>query len=456
MPLMTPPKPDARTAQQLEKRDKSLKDIITPITHPEESQRAHLEEVIDTEFLAANALLAHVEGSEWTVNYYNQVMTDGSEANPQALSQDAVHQQYRLVVGMGIKVTSEISQQQNSEDGSFTVTGAATTLPGLTPITGDMFTADVGDGRVGLFTITSSQRMSMLRDTVYGIEYRMTNFLTAETEHDLSEKVVETRYFNKDYLLNGEDPFLSTSDHNLEEELTKNYYSLLEYYMQLFSSREFRTLLLPTESGELTSAYDPMVLTLFHLIIPRADVVGYEYPTVKQVGGDVETDTVTIWDALLKREPDLLRFAATRARLVLSKEFSVQPFFSSIAMTGIQNVVWPSSELTHREKQQGTKRSHLIDALTDDDTITYMSPDTIDFYPPDIDDYYVFSRPFYEGDTERMSKLEYIVDQYLDGDKLRASDLKDVLDSLYTATSLEKFYYIPVVLVLIKVFVRNL
>ena len=267
MPLMTPPKPDARTAQQLEKRDKSLKDIITPITHPEESQRAHLEEVIDTEFLAANALLAHVEGSEWTVNYYNQVMTDGSEANPQALSQDAVHQQYRLVVGMGIKVTSEISQQQNSEDGSFTVTGAATTLPGLTPITGDMFTADVGDGRVGLFTITSSQRMSMLRDTVYGIEYRMTNFLTAETEHDLSEKVVETRYFNKDYLLNGEDPFLSTSDHNLEEELTKNYYSLLEYYMQLFSSREFRTLLLPTESGELTSAYDPMVLTLFHLII---------------------------------------------------------------------------------------------------------------------------------------------------------------------------------------------
>lgn len=151
-----------------------------------------------------------------------------------------------------------------------------------------------------------------------------------------------------------------------------------------------------------------------------------------------------------------MRFAATRARLVLSKEFSVQPFFSSIAMTGIQNVVWPSSELTHREKQQGTKRSHLIDALTDDDTITYMSPDTIDFYPPDIDDYYVFSRPFYEGDTERMSKLEYIVDQYLDGDKLRASDLKDVLDSLYTATSLEKFYYIPVVLVLIKVFVRNL
>ena len=75
MPLMTPPKPDARTATQLEKRDKSLKEIITPITHPEESQRAHLEEVIDTEFLAANALLAHVEGSEWTTNYYSQVMT---------------------------------------------------------------------------------------------------------------------------------------------------------------------------------------------------------------------------------------------------------------------------------------------------------------------------------------------------------------------------------------------
>ena len=70
---------------------------------------------------------------------------------------------------MGIKVNGELSQDQNSEDGSFTVTGSATTLPGLTPITGDMFTADVGDGRVGLFTITSSRRMSMLRDTVYGL-----------------------------------------------------------------------------------------------------------------------------------------------------------------------------------------------------------------------------------------------------------------------------------------------
>ena len=79
-----------------------------------------------------------------------------------------------------------------------------------------------------------------------------------------------------------------------------------------------------------------------------------------------------------------------------------------------------------------------------------------DFYPPDIDDYYVFSRPFYEGDAERMSKLEYVVDQYLDGDKIRVGDLKDVADALYSATPLQQFYYIPVVLVLIKVFVRNL
>ena len=456
MPLMTPPKPDARTRTQIEDKAKTIKDLVTPITHPEEAQRAHLEEVIDTSYLPTNSLLAHVEGSEWTVNYYGQVLTNGSEANPQALTQDAVHQQYRLITGLAIKVTSEISQEQNAEDGTFTVSGAATTLPGLVPNTGDMFTADVGDGRVGVFTITSSRRMSMLRDTVYGIEYQMTSFLTGEVEQDLSEKVVETRHFNKDYLLNGEDPFLSTSDAVTEKDLKSDYYTLIQHYLQAFYSREYKTVLLPDSNGNTASVYDPMVMKLFHLIISCNDVFGMEYPTIKQVGGDVETDTLTVWDALLKREPDLLRFAATQYRKVPASAFSVQPFFSSIALTGIEEVIWPASELTHKEKQAGIKRSSLIDALDDEGADNYQTPDSVDFYEPDMDGYYVFSKPFYDGDTESMSKLEYMVDQYLDGDSLRLGDIKAILEKLYQATPLQQYYHIPVVLLLLKVFVRNL
>ena len=457
MPLMgQPTKPSASEETELKKKTDAINKIVTPISHPEESQRAFLEEVIDTHHLPTNALLTHIEGSDWTVNYSSQVLSQGSEANPQSLSQDPVHQQYSLIVGLEIKVTSALEQAQNTEDGTFTVTGTATTLPGLVPMSGDMFTADVGDGRVGVFTLTSSRRMSMMRDTVHEIEYIMTDYLTAGVEDDLSSKVVETRHFNMDYLLNGEDPFLDTVDFNLEGQLKESYYRMISWYVQLFYSREYKTLLVPDSQGVLTSTYDPNVLKLFHLIISRNDLGHGPYPTIKQVGGDVETDTLTLWDALVKRDPDILRFAATHSRRVLASDFSIQPFFSSIAVTNIKHVIWPASELTHKEKRGGVNRNDLLAAIPESTVLNYGSPDTVMLREPDIDSFYVFSKPFYEGDAEQMSQLEYMVDQYLDGDALNLSDIKDIIDALYDATPLQQFYYVPVMLVLIKVFVRNL
>jgi hypothetical protein len=66
-----------------------------------------------------------------------------------------------------------------------------------------------------------------------------------------------------------------------------------------------------------------------------------------------------------------------------------------------------------------------------------------------VDGFYVLSKDFYE-DTDDQSMLEVLVGQTLRGEAINLSDLADLADYATKFDNLERFYYTPIILALIK------
>lgn len=103
----------------------------------------------------------------------------------------------------------------------------------------------------------------------------------------------------------------------------------------------------------------------------------------------------------------------------------------------------------------------LSETLSDAATIDVASDDTPAedqplTFPVLVDDYYVFSEAFYTNDTPNQSWLEHMVTQMLNRQAVPAEVLMAVCDKAYGWGTLERFYYTPVLLILIDYTVRGL
>jgi hypothetical protein len=73
-----------------------------------------------------------------------------------------------------------------------------------------------------------------------------------------------------------------------------------------------------------------------------------------------------------------------------------------------------------------------------------------------VDDYYVFSEAFYKQDTPNMSKLEASVWDMLNRKALNLSLLVFYTRTWQTWGALERFYYTPFVLMLIRAQIKSI
>jgi hypothetical protein len=134
-------------------------------------------------------LLTHIVGSSWVVDYYSQVLNTNSQLSGQQLSVSAVYQQYKKINNLEIKVTSALTSSQD-EQKNMSVTGEATLFPFIIPNDGDMFIADIGNGKKAVFTITRTTKLSIYKQACYTISYVLDSESLIKID-DLNAKVVE-------------------------------------------------------------------------------------------------------------------------------------------------------------------------------------------------------------------------------------------------------------------------
>lgn len=463
-------------------------EVAQPLPTPVRTSKPEYKGVtVDTRMVPVSALLTHVEGSSWTVNYYSQVIDLDSGTAGQGMNVNPIYQQYRLIKQMELKVSNPLSTVQDPDSKTLSVRGEATVYPFVIPNEGDMFLADVGDGKEGIFQITSVTRLSIFKQTCHTIEYTMVDYSGDERLSDLNRKVVQTFHYERDFLMHGQNPLLFEEDYATVQYLRKNYKTITDRYFKAFFSREFSTMLVPAQDNP---TYDHYVTDALLNNFTTWDSNEVRYVRKLNVDDDEALVACNIWTALIAKDANLLNTCFTQVGKVYSNQFSGEPMFEGIRFSGINEVIYPVDPMVTVDYKY-TKPTKLVSSSVITIPTTSMRSiggylaqlrtknlsEVIDenlngFFGPDDtvlgreaplilpsmkDGYYVLSQGFYENDQTpgAQSKLDICVRRYLTEQSIDLNVLKEFFEAIPTWNPVDQFYLTPVVLFLVKSVIRS-
>ena len=437
-----------------------------PINTVRASSADYKSVAVDTRWTPRTNLLVHIEGQAWTVTYYAQVLDRDTQLSGQQLSISPVYQQYTKIVDMEMRVSNPLTSTQDESTKAMTLAGVAITYPFIIPNEGDMFVADVGEGRRGIFRVTNSIKKSIFKEACYEIAYSLDTD-AGDKLLDLEHKAVKTLYFHKDFLSFGQNPLLVPSVHSAVLELSKVYDTLTRQYFKRFFSQEFQTLLVP---GQGHTVYDAFLVNFL-----LAQFSTWDSPEVRKIRRlNVDDDETmrcdSLWRALMEKDAAYLNVAFKRAGLVSTRSFTDSPVMEGIRYTGISYAVYPLDPvlsvdglLVNPSKLTGT--ATLVEASAGAGQLNEMvravnlqalpEGGAPSVYPVTQDDCYVLSAAFYHR-TAQQSTLEQLVWTFLDGGALDIEQLVGTAKRFTQWGALEQFYYVPIVMVLIRAVQRGL
>lgn len=438
--------------------------------------------ITDDKYTPLTSTISYIEGSSYTVDYYSQVVAKHNDLKELDNGQSSVYQQYSKIAKFELMVTSPLSSTEDSETSTTIVTGEANVYPPLVPNVGDMFVADIGDGFDGIFTVKEVSRKNFSRDSVFSIGYVLVVNITKDSDRyrDLESKVIKTVYFYKDFLLANQNPNIVSEDYKNIANLNILYNEICQYFFNAFFNTEYNTLIIP---GQKFAAYDSLVVEFIMKIVSTFDANEIRSTRVLNLDKDPNLGQDTLWTALINRNIDILRHANKKMGLVTYRLFSGNPMLNGFRFSGIQYTTYPlvpdqslRSSANYNEvimnpfytegfiyvdypetvlkyvsyenlKEVPTTTGDLTQILSDlyidGNVATPIIKDVL------VDDYYVFSSAFYVGDKP-LSLLEIITMDYLKGHAVNPTRLYSVVKNFRQWGRLEQFYYLPIIILLIK------
>jgi hypothetical protein len=441
--------------------------------------------IVDNQNVPLAALLSYVEGAPWTVDYYRQVITSQSDLKEQDLGQANLYQQYEKIQQLEIRVTEAVNGTQNTDLAQMKVSGSALVYPFMTPNVGDTFVSDAGPGYKGVYNIDAVERKSFNKETVYSIDYHLMDFVTGNQQRltDLESKVIRTFVFDKNRLTQGLSPTLSTQTYSQTQSLSSIYQSMVKYYFKTFYNKNYDSLVIP---GQGTGMYDPYLVDFILKIVDTFDA--YEIRLVRNyaMDGDPFTAQDQFWKILLQRDPLMVPYVNQYMGLVMTKFFNYNSMFKGIRYSRMSYVMYPVNpdfslinpnsmsnvgdpllmdygvfqdgvftetpifkpQALQQIQEAKTTGASLADLITNN-FVTQNTTIPIINNVVNADGTYVFTKAFYQN-TVGQSLLESLVQNYIQGNSISLSDLLSCCGPYRQWGRLEQFYYIPVLLTLIK------
>lgn len=275
---------------------------------------------------------------------------------------------------------------------------------------------------------------------------------------DLEAKVVQELHYIHDFARQGQNPLIATSALENLRKLNTLRTDLIEEYFKMFFSREYSTLILP---GQLDAVYDSFVPNVLKKIVDSTECHWIVKTKILNVHDDDALKLNNLWTLLLTRNKHQERFMIKRMGLVSVRNFSYNPQLDGIRFSGIQKLVYPDVvnapiDAGHnllKKTLLGEKLSNVPSMYGDMQEIADANDNTQTnvpmIYNVLVDDYYILSQAFYEG-KGKMSRLEVLVRNYIDEKSLDPSEVLAIADSYTVWGGLERFYYIPILLILMQ------
>lgn len=428
--------------------------------------------VVDTKYTPLRSLIQYVEGAPWTVKYFSQILARDSEPRGQDPNQSAIYQSYKKIEGVVIRVQDSMAWSQDEQTKMGDARGSALINSYLIANVGDMFCADVGDGREGVFEIKTSEKRSQLKEAVYLVTYSLAYFSDAQPlrRKDLDNKALQTYFYHRDFLNHGQNPLVIADVHHAVMALEGVYREVIHNYFQWFFSREFSTLMVPGQEG--VRVYDHFVTSLILGILESRDDPAMQMVLRMNVDDDNNLRKPQLFSALMQRDASQLRLSNRVMGLASTQSFAYNPVTAGIRYVGLHYIVYPNNVMSTVDdginfmdwgRYAGFGVTQAPGSSTPAGTLQQiLYADELDYAemsrrllkPVEMTKSYVLSPDFYDGTTSQ-SVLELLVNQYLRREQLDARVLLTVLQSYLNWGELERFYYLPICLVLIKSTIHN-
>lgn len=459
---------------------------IAATPEPVNSIRVTKEEykdiALDTRWTPFAAIMSHVAGAAWTVDYYSQVVDTDSQLMSQAPTVSPVFQQYKLIKELVLRVSSPLNQVQDQETKMMQIDGSAIVHSFMIPNEGDMFVADIGVGKPAVFRVTNTKKNSIFKEATYEIEYAMAS-THEEYIHDLERKVVNTYVYRQDFQSRGQEPIVLEEESATIDELMLVYDRLAKSYFPTFYNKEYATFTIPFQAH---SIYDPFLTKFLSAQFSKEDSIVLQKVRVLNLGDDAACAQNSFWDAFSCRDLAMLKSGFTKTGLIWCNQFERNPFFNGIRWSGIEQCIYPTNPrigvgglgafqpktLTSDQLVSVSPYTFYTDgeagptsdqighnkAFPDPNTavtITGLNPDgTLDFPGVATDAYYVLSHNFY-AQTTTQSVIEELVSRFIKHEAIDPVQLKKNAELVHEWGVLEQFYYIPILMYIIRNFVNG-
>jgi hypothetical protein len=435
--------------------------------------------VNNTSQTPVSSLSVYVTGSAWSVTYYKQLLNKDNEGAAFDVNREAPYQQYQKINNLEIMVTSPLTRNQDSESSIFEVTGTATCYGFMVPSPGDTFIATIDNGYQAIFNVKTVEKATYLKGSNYVITYALTSYVDPVLVANLDKKAIQVFQFVKSLLQNGQNPLMSADQYALYSDFNQLYADLVSFYFRDFFSVERQTLLIPDQCFE---AYDPWIVKAIIDIVETDDLPvtqqRLKMPTVK---GDQAMENVTVWDALLRSSRSYLITGIQQVGLVWSTHFRNWANLGGVAFSGLDMILYPRNprtdvdagyeaqwyvqpqlkEYCHDGKMRYASLERVLrtvdlgmfDAACQCVEGSPAAPQALpDIVPVTTDNYYVFTAAFYEVRGATLaSQLEIQAQAAISGQALNLETISRLANRAFNWPNLERFYYIPVILALIKI-----
>lgn len=348
------------------------------------------------------AILAYSAGMSITVTFYHNLNNDATARsffNDLSFQQDNVHVAYLKINNFQMKLKDSLAFSYDGSKVKSQVTGEAVLYPFFVPWTGDLFIYEVQKGVYGLYKITDPPTRLSIKDlTGHEIKFILVDYLSKEQLDKMNERVVEERYFNLQRYISGEGALLTSDETETLGQVKEAITKLSKYYVSEFYEKYiYRTFI------ENPCLYDPYIVEF----ITRVFDYKYfrAYPT--QLVPSPEWWSRSFWARLL--DPDTVP-----KEVVINKCYRI--------LKGVHY------------------RTAGINALTNRCYIR-LHPNGRHNYPP-------FNIPTeYDAET-RTIQMQILL--YLSEGKVRPKVLLELVDKILTCKRLARFYFIPILVFLLK------
>lgn len=413
------------------------------------------------------SLLRYCEGYPWTVDYYGQILNVNNTLENFDPSTPNLTQPYYKVSKLISQVSSPLTSSYDQGTGLTTITGSSIMPYKITPNVGDVFLAQADSGEDAIFIITTVNRKTYRKDTLYEVSYSLYTYVSDKPSFltTLENRVNDTYFFNNDTNYFNRDVLIKPSTQEARDRLKVFLTESQDYYFNTFGQKNTGSILIP---GVSKNIYDPLLLNFISKIVDYSRLV--DTPFYRFTHFSKEINQPSIFDALINCSKSNLININKKYGFISTTQLKGNSRFGGAFHAGMDNILYPINPDYRAEigETDPTNDGSFINTVKTTKNYTGARPLVIKttnnnqefilnlLHELFKDDYYVVSETFYKYQTDHtvyanMSYIELLISRFLNKEAIAKEDLAVAVENYTEWSLLHSLYLLPVMWLVVKV-----